>query len=1281
MKILSLHCRSIRVLALLLVWALCLPALSFAQTAATFVRQDTTTQGNWRGVYGSDGYNVMLESQNYPAYATVTNNNILTYVWQGSTSDVRGLQKALTPSDRIAATWYTPSTYTLDIAINDGQTHILALYALDWDGGGTRTQTIELRDTATNALLDSRNISNFSSGLWLVWNISGNVTVVLRNTGSNAVLSGIFFGPAGAPPTPLLSNGGFEAGATATGAFTNSPTDQAPWTFNGGAGVTGANSGFTSGNSGPPEGRLAAFLQGSASIVQTFNVATAGVYVASFRLVNRSFGCQQMVEVTIDGNTVSFIPLPVSPLPTVWMSAASANFNLSAGQHVIRFRSTQTGDCTAFIDDVRITAVVPTIPTTVAGSFEEWQIGYQNYLYGPGGLPWTFGSGSGILAADSAFGATGIPQGNQAAFLPGTATMTQTFTTATAGSYFLSMRVSNRAYGCHQFVRVSIDGTPVSVLVMPINPIPSVWMSAATPSFNLATGTHTVTLAGLNTGDCTAFLDDIQLRPTPSSARTVIQGSFEEWQIGLQSFHYAPGALPWTFGPGAGVVANSSAFGAPNAPQGNQAAFMQTGGHVEQSWTDSGGIYQISFSAAPRPGFSPMGLALSVNGAAINSWAVSNGAYTPFTSASFSVPAGSNTVRFTAVTGEGFLDDVRLVLISAPVVGSFNAFDASTATGSVNGSIQTKTAGTAFSLAIVALNSARTALNTSYTGSVMVQLMDARDNSGALDANGCRPTWTAISGASSNVTFASGDNGRVNATLTAADAFRDVRVRMTQGTNAGCSNDNFALRPASIVVSALDADWQTAFTGAGSPRALNNTSASGGVVHGAGRPFTLSAIGYNSAGAVTPGYDGSPTLRTGSPVCVLPSGCTTGALSFGTWSAAGSGERRATDASYSEVGTVSIELEDSGFAAVDAADTTSTLRTVPQSGGALTIGRFVPLNFELQPTGAAPLLRTMNTTDAACSVAPLGTPRRSFTYVGQSFSFAVRPTATILPRNAAGALTANYRGTLWKLTGGHIVRQLNATNTSPAGQPVVATIGGIASSDVVSNGDGTGQVTTSLLDAIRYTRNTTTPQSPFTANITTAIWISDTTEAGVIGNPATIGSVLTRACFNGGGTCAAPGSGIAFDSAAGGLPGNEFRYGRLRIANANGSELIALPAPMLTEYWSGSAWVPNTRDFCTAVTTPQVTLSNYQRNLSTGETTPTIAGPMVAGNRSIVFSAPGSGNSGSVDLTIDLSAAGANLPWLQGAWTGSTFTQNPAARATFGNFAAPSPVIFRRERY
>jgi choice-of-anchor C domain-containing protein len=612
--------------------------------------------------------------------------------------------------------------------------------------------------------------------------------------------------------------------------------------------------------------------------------------------------------------------------------------------------------------------------------------------------------------------------------------------------------------------------------------------------------------------------------------------------------------------------------------------------------------------------------------------------------------------------------------------GSFNAFDTTVAAGSVSGSIQTRVAGTAFSLAIVALNSARTALNTGYTGTVTVQLMDARDSSGALDANGCRATWTTISGASTSVTFSSGSNGRVNATLSVDDALQDVRARMTQGTNAGCSNDNFAIRPASIVVSAIDADWQSAFTGAGSPRSLGNAGATGGVVHAAGRPFTLSAIGYNSAGAVTPGYDGLPTVRSGYPVCALPSGCTTGALSFSAWSTGGSGQRLATDASYSEVGTFTLELEDTSFAAVDAADTVPALRTVPQSGGAITVGRFVPAYFELVPSGAAPTLRTMNTTDAACSVAPVGTPRRSFTYVGQPFGFAVLPQATILARNASGATTANYRGNLWKLGPGEIARSIDATNTTPTGQASSVSLGTLAAGDVVSSNNGTGTVTGSALDAITYTRSTTTPVAPFTASIRAQILVNDATEAGPTGNPATIGTTGI-ACFNGGGTCAAPGAGIAFDSEVPGFPGNEFRYGRLRLANANGSELIALPLPMLAEHWNASAWVPNTRDFCTTVPVNRVALSNWQRNLNAGETTPTIAGPLLAGSRSIIFSAPGAGNAGSVDLTIDLSASGANLPWLQGAWTGATFTQNPAARATFGTHALPSPVIFRRERF
>jgi hypothetical protein len=37
-----------------------------AANSATFVTTDTATQGNWKGVYGSDGYSVINDAASYP---------------------------------------------------------------------------------------------------------------------------------------------------------------------------------------------------------------------------------------------------------------------------------------------------------------------------------------------------------------------------------------------------------------------------------------------------------------------------------------------------------------------------------------------------------------------------------------------------------------------------------------------------------------------------------------------------------------------------------------------------------------------------------------------------------------------------------------------------------------------------------------------------------------------------------------------------------------------------------------------------------------------------------------------------------------------------------------------------------------------------------------------------------------------------------------------------------------------------------------------------------------
>ena len=68
-------------------------------------------------------------------------------------------------------------------------------YALDWDNyGGGRAEQIQIVDAASSTVLDTRTISSFTQGIYLVWNISGNVKINITLTGGgNTVISGVFF--------------------------------------------------------------------------------------------------------------------------------------------------------------------------------------------------------------------------------------------------------------------------------------------------------------------------------------------------------------------------------------------------------------------------------------------------------------------------------------------------------------------------------------------------------------------------------------------------------------------------------------------------------------------------------------------------------------------------------------------------------------------------------------------------------------------------------------------------------------------------------------------------------------------------------------------------------------------------------------------------------------------------------------------------------------------------------------------------------------------------------
>ena len=186
--------------------------LSKAQSRATFVGFDTKTQGNWKGTYGKEGFAVVADTTSYPAYAyaAIADSNARSYRWSYSTSDIRALQKASDES-RIAAAWYSSTSFSVDLALSDQSPHQIALYCLDWDALG-RSQIVDIQNGDTNEVLDSRAISAFRGGVYLVWEITGHVK--LRVTDSSpelsTVVSGLFFdstaGSSSAPPPSNKKN-------------------------------------------------------------------------------------------------------------------------------------------------------------------------------------------------------------------------------------------------------------------------------------------------------------------------------------------------------------------------------------------------------------------------------------------------------------------------------------------------------------------------------------------------------------------------------------------------------------------------------------------------------------------------------------------------------------------------------------------------------------------------------------------------------------------------------------------------------------------------------------------------------------------------------------------------------------------------------------------------------------------------------------------------------------------------------------------------------------------
>jgi|GEM_PF-1195338 len=217
--------------------------------------------------------------------------------------------------------------------------------------------------------VDGNEVGRFVGGTAYTLSTSNAFTVAagtheIRFTGQSTTDATLFLDQVTlqvASPNPVvIGSSGFEApdvGSSNFNAFRYNPsvvTGTQAWTFGGYSGVTGNNSGFTSGNPAAPEGKQVAFVQMNTGVVsQTVTFPADGNYKLSVLAAQRGLwnGSKQVVQVYLDTTLIGSL----TPAGTGYETLV-LGFATTTGSHRLSFQGTATDDSTVFLDNVSISS-------------------------------------------------------------------------------------------------------------------------------------------------------------------------------------------------------------------------------------------------------------------------------------------------------------------------------------------------------------------------------------------------------------------------------------------------------------------------------------------------------------------------------------------------------------------------------------------------------------------------------------------------------------------------------------------------------------------------------------------------------------------------------------------------------------------------------------------------------------------------------------------------------------------------------------------------------------
>ncbi len=366
-----------------------------------------------------------------------------------------------------------------------------------------------------------------------------------------------------------------------------------------------------------------------------------------------------------------------------------------------------------------------------------------------------------------------------------------------------------------------------------------------------------------------------------------------------------------------------------------------------------------------------------------------------------------------------------------------------------------------------------------------------------------------------------------------------------------------------------------------------------------------------------------------------------------------------TGQSYSEVGEIRLSAGPYSYMGA----------TIPQLESER-IGHFYPKFFTVAITDNPDLANNNGT----------------YSYRGLPVSFSREAQVKITAHNADGVTTLNYDLDLaddtqefWKLSPANLKSSYRQPND---GGPALSTIGAAAGAtreDIAADQPG-------AQDGARTFRLGAGTQLVWTRN-----WSADRKKDAprpasyVLGFPA---SALTVdlgnghvSCYSDGLNCADYDPGTAITDAAGADPVSdpavELRLARALLDKASGSESKDMALPLYIQYWTGNSWAPLANH--NIALGASYGLARFSGGLQAGETSvKQLNNPASNGVGSVVLSAPGEGNGGAVELTIQ------NVPDHvktnnDSAANNMKLDKDPSAEANFG-LEGGQNTIYRQEQ-